>query len=116
MTSPARANGSTTRMRVRERRKTRARVRWVMKLLVALVLVVFARAIFARWLTAETARDERGDGGDREAFAAEPSADPTLWVQGALEGGMACVGSVGRRSGSEEGRARTSVRIRIWTS
>ena len=79
MTSPARANGSTTRMRVRERRKTRARVRWVMKLLVALVLVVFARAIFARWLTAETARDERGDGGDGEAFAAEPSVDPTLW-------------------------------------
>ncbi len=103
MTSPARANGSTTRMRVRERRKTRARVRWVMKLLVALVLVVFARAIFARWLTAETARDGRGDGVEGEAFADESSADPTLWVQGALEGEDGACGVGGAAFGERGG-------------
>jgi len=111
--SVARAmRASTVRARVRERRRTRARARGVMKLVLATVVVLCARAIFARWLTSvETLGGGEGEGdarGGREAeddaaFADAASADPTRWTAGASEGGEGTCGIGGAAFGERGG-------------
>lgn len=105
--SVARAmRASTVRARVRERRRTRARARGVMKLVLATVVVLCARAIFARWLTSvetEDGGEGEGDADDDAAFADAASADPTRWTAGASEGGEGTCGIGGAAFGERGG-------------